>query len=67
MELAERLRQLEARVDTLTEALRVLARGLEDGPLAEPGGHRVAGAARQAHELLLAAGPPSAGDQADAT
>ena len=52
----ERLRDLEDRVATLTEAVRVLARGLEDPPSAGPGGHRRAEAARRAHDLLLAAG-----------
>jgi hypothetical protein len=51
--LEERLQHLEARVETLTEALRVLARGLEGGPLAEPGESRASEAARQARELLL--------------
>lgn len=54
--LEERLRDLEDRVATLTEAVRVLARGLEDLPSAEPGGNRGAEAARRAHDLLLAAG-----------
>jgi hypothetical protein len=56
--LEERVRHLEAQVDTLTEALGVLARGLAEGPLAEPGGRSVVGAARQAHDLLLAAAAP---------
>lgn len=54
--LEERVRALEGRVTVLTEALRVLAHGLEDLPAAEPGGQtRAAKAARQAYELLLAA------------
>lgn len=52
----ERLRDLEDRVATLTEAVLVLARGLEDLPSAGPDGHRRAEAARRAHDLLLAAG-----------
>ena len=52
--LEERLSGLEERVATLTEAVRVLAHGLEDLPSAEPGGNRRAGAARRAHDLLLA-------------
>lgn len=54
-ELEERVRHLESTVATLADALRVLARGLEDGPMAEPGDRTVVEAARQAHELLLAA------------
>jgi hypothetical protein len=62
--LEERVHHLEAKVATLTDALRLLARGLEDGPLAEPGERAVVGAARQAHELLIAAeSPPPAGEQ----
>lgn len=53
--LEERVHQLETRVATLAEAVSVLARGLEDGPLAEPGERTVVDAARKAHELLLAA------------
>ena len=53
--LEEHVRVLEARVATLTEALRVIARGLEDLPTAEPGRSPAARAARKAHELLLAA------------
>ena len=55
--LRERVDLLEARVAALTEALQVLARGLEDLPTAEPGGRPAAEAARRAHELLLAAQP----------
>jgi hypothetical protein len=51
------VRRLEARVDALTEAVEVLARGLEDGPMAEPGDNKPAEAARRAHELLLLAKP----------
>jgi hypothetical protein len=52
--LAE-VRRLEARVDTLIEAVEVLARGLEDGPMAEPEDRRAGEAARRARELLLLA------------
>jgi uncharacterized membrane protein len=58
--LEERLQLLEARVAALTEAVQTLSRGLADGPLAEPGGRATADAARQAHDLLLAAQHPAA-------
>ena len=59
--LEERVHHLEIQVATLADALRVLARGLEDGPMAEPGDRTVVEAARQAYDLLLAARvPPSA-------
>ena len=66
-ELEQRVHNLEFQVDTLTEALRVLTRGLEDGPLDEPGGHAVVDAARFAHDLLLAAEMPlrAGGDEQD--
>ncbi len=51
--MEERIRQLETTVATLAEALGVLTRALEDGPLAEPGATTVTTAARQAHEMLL--------------
>lgn len=53
--LEERVHQLETKVAALAEAVNVLARGLADGPLAEPGERNVTDAARKAHELLLAA------------
>ena len=53
----DEVRRLEARVDALTEAVEVLARGLEDGPMAEPGDTNPAEAARRARELLLLAKP----------
>lgn len=62
--LEVRVRALEERVTVLGEALRVLAHGLEDVPVAEQREGRAAEAARRAHELLLAApgdepaGPP---------
>ena len=55
--LQERMHLVEVRVAALTEALQVLARGLEDLPTAEPGGKPAAEAARRAHDLLLAAQP----------
>jgi exonuclease VII small subunit len=61
--LEERVHHLESQVATLTDALLVLARGLEDGPMAEPGDRTMAEAARQAHDLLLAAQVPSAAEK----
>jgi hypothetical protein len=58
--LEERVHHLETQVATLADALRVLARGLEDGPMTEPGDRTVVTAARQAHDLLLVARVPSA-------
>jgi hypothetical protein len=53
--LAERVNRLEARMAVLTEAVEVLARGLESTPLAEPVNRRAEQAARRTHELLLLA------------
>jgi CBS domain-containing protein len=50
----ERLLRLEAQVDALTDAVEELARGLGDGPTADPLAH-AAQAGRRAHELLLLA------------
>ncbi|MEV4294032.1 hypothetical protein [Microbispora rosea] len=55
-ELKARLDAAERQVRTLAEAVRVLAGGLEGGPLEEAGQARTEHAARLAHELLLAAG-----------
>jgi hypothetical protein len=55
------LRQLEARVDALAEAVEVLVRGLEGSPMAEPENHPAREAARRAHELLLLAKPGGRG------
>jgi hypothetical protein len=55
--LEERVHALEARLTAVTAAVRVLARGLEDVPLAAPGGRPAAEAARRAYELLLIAEP----------
>jgi hypothetical protein len=57
--LEDRVHRLEGRVTALTEAVRVLARGLGDLPTAEPGESRAAMAARQAYDLLLIAEPPA--------
>jgi uncharacterized protein (DUF2267 family) len=51
----DRIGRLEDQVSNLTEALRTLARGLEEVPGTEPDEHRIAKAARLAHEILLAA------------
>jgi len=53
--LEERVHHLESRVATLADALRLLAHGLEEGPMSGPGGQPVADAARKAYDLLLAA------------
>jgi hypothetical protein len=55
--LEERVRVLEERLAAVADAVRVLAHGLEDMPVAEPGGRPAAEAARRAHELLLIAEP----------
>jgi hypothetical protein len=52
--LEERVHLLESRVDTLADALRLLAHGLENGPMSGPGDQPVAEAARKAYDLLLA-------------
>jgi len=54
-ELTERVRRLEDQLAALTEAVEVLARGLESSPMAEPPNHHTEEAARRAHELLLLA------------
>ena len=54
-EIERRVRLLEARVEAVAEAVEVLARGLEDGPMAEPVNHPAK--ARRAHELLPLAKP----------
>jgi len=56
--LERRVRCLEGQVHGLIEAMEVLARGLEDGPMAEPLDSRVEQAARRTHELLLLAKSP---------
>lgn len=56
-DLEKRVTRLEARTEAVAEAIRSLARGLEEGPLTEPGERTVAEAARRAHELLLITDP----------
>ncbi|MEU5099167.1 hypothetical protein [Streptomyces sp. NPDC020996] len=51
-----RLSRLEAQVATLAEAVRVLARGLENVPSEEAAPEDAARGARFAHELLLSQG-----------
>ena len=59
--LEDRIRQLEAQMEALIEAVEVLARGLERGPMDEPQNTRTEEAARRTHELLLLAksAPPN--------
>ena len=49
------MQRLEVQVETLTEAVSVLAHGLEHGPAAEPLSTTAEEAARRAHELVLLA------------
>jgi hypothetical protein len=53
-QVEERLRRLQAQVEALNDAVEELARGLGEGPAAEPFSH-AAEAGRRAHELLLLA------------
>jgi hypothetical protein len=62
--LEEHVRVLEDCLAAVMDAVRVLAHGLEDLPMAEPGGRSAAGAARRAYELLLLAEPHRPGPQA---
>jgi len=55
--IERRVRLLDARVETIAEAVEVLARGLEGSPMAEPEEFRPEEAARRARELLLLAKP----------
>jgi hypothetical protein len=64
--LEERVHALEARLTAVTAAVRILAHGLEDVPLAVPGGRPAAEAARRAYELLLVAELPMPGPEAAA-
>ena len=64
--LEERVHVLEGRLTAVTDAIRVLAHGLQDLPSAEPGGRPAAEAARRAYELLLLAEPRPPGPQAAA-
>ncbi|MFD8546085.1 hypothetical protein [Streptomyces sp. NPDC059649] len=52
----ERLHRLETQVQTLAEAVRTLAQGLEKIPTQDPSGEEPARGARMAHELLLSQG-----------
>jgi hypothetical protein len=62
--LEERVNRLEAQIEALVEAVEVLARGLENGPMTEPRNRHTEEAARRTHELLLLAKSALA-DQAD--
>ena len=53
--MEERVHRLEAQAGMLAEAIAVLARGLEGGPMAEPRNNQAEQAARRAHELVLLA------------
>lgn len=64
--LEKRVRVLEGRLTAVADAIRVLAHGLEDLPIAGPGGRPTAEAARRAYELLLLAEPRPPGPQAAA-
>jgi len=55
--LEGRVHALEERVTALSDAVRLLARGLEDIPASGPGQGQAAEAARRAYELLLVTGP----------
>ncbi|MGC9541306.1 hypothetical protein [Streptomyces sp. UG1] len=52
----DRLSRLEAQVATLAEAVRVLARGLENIPSQDVSPEEAERGARLAHELLLSQG-----------
>lgn len=56
-DLEKRVSRLETRTEAVAEAIRLLAHGLEEGPLAEPGEKTVTEAARRAHELVLVTDP----------
>jgi hypothetical protein len=55
--LEERVRVLENQMATLYDVIRIMARGLEVLPTAEPGQRPPAEAARRAYDLLLIAEP----------
>lgn len=63
--LEERVHRLEEQMEALVEAVEVLARGLENGPMAEPQNRHTEAAARRTHELLLLAksAPPGQTDR----
>jgi hypothetical protein len=52
----DRMARLEGQVSSLTEAIRALAHGLEDGEMTGVDERRVTRAARLADEILIAAG-----------
>ncbi|MFI5079878.1 MAG: hypothetical protein ACHQCE_02315 [Streptosporangiales bacterium] len=54
-DFTERIRRLEDQMAAVTEAVEVLARGLESNPMAGPPNRHIEEAARRAHELLLLA------------
>ncbi|GAB3979359.1 hypothetical protein GCM10029978_074530 [Actinoallomurus acanthiterrae] len=56
-DLEKRVSRLEPRTEAVAEVIRLLAHGLEKGPLAEPGEKTVAEVARRAHELVLVTDP----------
>lgn len=51
-------------MEAVVEAVEVLARGLENGPMAEPRNRHIEEAGRRSHELLLLA-KSARPDQAD--
>lgn len=53
--LEGRVHRLEVQVDSLIEAIEVLAHGLEGGPMTEPRDRGTQHAARRTHELMLLA------------
>jgi hypothetical protein len=59
--IERRVRLLETRVETIAEAVELLARGLEGSPVAEPKDFRPEEAARRALELLLLTKPSRRG------
>ena len=54
--MEDRMGRLEHQLQALTEAVHALVIGLEELPMEEPAAERTTEAARQAHQLLLAAG-----------
>ena len=65
IDLEERVRVLENRVTALYDVSRIMARGLEVLPTAEPGERTAAEAARRAYDLLLVAEPQARGSRAN--
>ena len=56
------MHRLEEQMEALVEAVEVLARGLENGPMAEPPNRHTEQAARRTHELLLLAKSAPSGE-----